>query len=85
MKTIKEKQEQFIEKAKDKHIGENLDYSKVNYVNNRAPVCIIDHDINPKTNEEYGEFWQTPSNHLKGQSHPDKKGKKLNSSKKNKL
>ena len=67
---------EFIAKAKEVHKGENLDYSKVEYINNRTPVCIISHDIAPN-GEEYGEFWQTPSNHLKGQSHPLKKGEKI--------
>lgn len=65
--------EQFIEKAKAVHPDENLDYSKVNYINNKTKVCIIDHDLKPD-GSEYGEYWQTPSNHLKGQGHPAKKG-----------
>lgn len=55
----------FIENAQKVHAGENLDYSQVEYVNNRTPVKIID--------PEFGEFWQTPSNHLKGQKHPKRK------------
>lgn len=47
------------------HQGEGLDYSQVDYVNSKTPVKIID--------PEYGEFWQTPSNHLKGQHHPKRK------------
>lgn len=68
--------EEFIEKAKETHPNEDLDYSKVAYVNNRTPVCIIDHDLDENGNE-YGEFWQTPYNHLRGQSHPRKKSKKI--------
>ena len=49
--------EEFIEKAREIH-GDKYDYSKVNYVNCRTKVCIIC--------PEHGEFWQTPSNHLKG-------------------
>ena len=49
--------ESFIEKAKKIH-GDKYDYTKVNYVNNRTKVCIIC--------PEHGEFWQTPTNHLKG-------------------
>ena len=49
--------ESFIKKAKEIH-GDKYDYSKVNYVNNHTKVCIID--------KECGEFWQLPSNHLKG-------------------
>ena len=73
---MKSNKENFIAKAKDIHKGENLDYSKVVYKNNRTPVCIIDHDIDENGNE-YGEFWQTPYNHLKGQSHPKKRNKKI--------
>ena len=54
----------FINKAKQIHKDENLDYLEIEYVNNRTPVKIIDHDIRPD-GTEYGEFWQTPSNHLK--------------------
>lgn len=51
----------FIEKAKEIH-GNKYDYSKVEYVNNSTKVCI--------TCPEHGEFWQTPSNHLKGNGCP---------------
>lgn len=51
-------QQQFIEEAKKIH-GDKYDYSKVEYVNSRTKVCIIC----PK----HGEFWQTPSNHLRGE------------------
>lgn len=61
---------EFIEEAKASHPGENLDYSKVEYINANTPVCIIDHDINPRTGKEYGEYWQTPYNHSHGASHP---------------
>lgn len=67
--------EDFIKKAKIVHTGENLDYSKVVYNGLYKKVCIIDHDINPKTGNEYGEYWQTPRNHLKGQKHPLKSGR----------
>ena len=72
--------EEFIKKAKLVHPDENLDYSEVEYVNNRTKVKIIDRDIKPD-GTEYGVFWQTPSNHLKGQSHPLKKGKKISKTK----
>lgn len=49
--------EKFIEKARKIH-GNLYDYSKVNYINNRTKVIIID--------PEHGEFLQTPHNHLKG-------------------
>lgn len=76
MKTVEERKEYFIKRAKEVHTGENLDYSKVEYKDNRTPVCIIDHDLKPD-GTEYGEFWQTPSNHLKGQTHPLKKGERI--------
>ena len=60
----------FIAKAKNIHKGENLDYSEVEYINNRTPVKIIDHDVRPD-GTEYGEFWQEPVVHLKGCTHPD--------------
>lgn len=49
--------DKFIEKAKKVH-GDKYDYSKVEYVNNDTPVCIIC--------PEHGEFWQTPHHHLGG-------------------
>lgn len=72
--------EEFIEKAKKVHNHENLDYSEVVYVNNRTKVKIIDRDLMPD-GREYGEYWQTPSNHLKGQSHPLKRKTKISKSK----
>ena len=54
--------EQFIEKARQIHGDKYGDYAKVEYVNSRTKVCIVC----PK----HGEFWQTPSNHLKGQGCP---------------
>lgn len=49
--------EDFIKKAKLVH--NNLyDYSKVEYKGTYEKIIIIDPD--------YGEFWQTPSNHLSG-------------------
>ena len=47
--------EDFIKKAREIH-GDRYDYSKVNYVNNETPVCIIC--------PEHGEFWKRPSMHL---------------------
>ena len=49
--------EQFIEDARKIH-KDRYDYTKTSYVNSKMPVCIIC----PK----HGEFWQTPSTHLKG-------------------
>jgi protein-arginine kinase activator protein McsA len=51
----------FINKARKIH-NDKYDYSKVEYVNSQTPVCIIC--------PEHGEFWQTPSNHLKGKGCP---------------
>lgn len=62
----------FIEKAKIVHKNENIDYTNIEYVDNRTNVCLVDHDLK-EDGTEYGEFWQTPSNHLKGQSHPLKR------------
>lgn len=75
-----QRKNKFIEAAKKVHQNENLDYSQVVYKNNRTPVKIIDRDLRPD-GTEYGEFWQTPSNHLKGQTHPDKKGIRISKSK----
>lgn len=47
---------------KEKH-GDTYDYSKVKYTKMHDKVCIIC----PK----HGEFWQTPSKHLKGQGCPE--------------
>ena len=49
--------EEFILKARQAH-GWKYDYSKVEYVNQNTKVCIIC--------PEHGEFWQRPSDHLKG-------------------
>jgi hypothetical protein len=59
--------EEFIKKTRKVH-GDKYDYSKVNYVNNYTKVCIIC--------PEHGEFWQTPSAHLRGQGCPKCKSKK---------
>jgi very-short-patch-repair endonuclease len=51
--------EKFIEEAKKIH-GDKYDYSKVEYINNHTPVCIIC----PK----HGEFWQMPAHHILSKS-----------------
>ena len=51
----------FIGKAIKKH-GNKYDYSKVEYVNSQTKVCIIC--------PEHGEFWQTPSAHVRGNACP---------------
>lgn len=55
MKSLEERKQEFIQKAKDK-FGDKFDYSKVEYVNSGTKVCIIC--------PEHGEFWQTPEKHL---------------------
>ena len=55
--TIKMDSNTFIIKAREIH-GDKYDYSKVEYINAQAKVCIIC----PK----HGEFWQTPDKHLSG-------------------
>ena len=57
MSRKKKTTERFIEEVKGIH-GDKYDYSKVEYKGINENVCIIC----PK----HGEFWQTPSNHLKG-------------------
>ena len=49
--------EQFIEKSRKIH-GGKYDYSKVEYTEYRAKVCIIC--------PIHGEFWQTPAQHIAG-------------------
>lgn len=68
--TKENRKKDFIKKAKEVHKNEKLDYSQVEYVNNRTPVKIIDHDLRPD-GTEYGEFWQEPVVHLKGCTHPE--------------
>ena len=81
MENSKEKRKQaFINKALELFGDENLDYSKVDYVNNRTKVCIIDNDVD-ENGVEYGEFYVTPSNFLKGRRHPKKRGKRIAKSK----
>lgn len=54
--------DEFIQKAKLKHINDNYDYSLVNYINNHTNVKIIC--------PIHGIFEQTPANHLKGENCP---------------
>ena len=49
--------EEFIKKAREVH-GDKYDYSKVEYVGNKAKVTIIC--------TEHGEFLQSPHKHLSG-------------------
>ena len=59
--------EGFIQKAKQIH-GDRYDYSKVEYVGNKAKVCIICRD--------HGEFWQEARMHLSGCGCPICAGRK---------
>lgn len=69
-KSKRSKQDEIIERFKQIHRGENLDYSQVKYVNMHTKVKIISHDLRPD-GTEYGEFWQEPVVHLKGCTHPE--------------
>ena len=51
----------FIEEAKRVH-GDLYEYHKVEYKNTNTKVCIVC--------KIHGDFWQTPSNHLKGKGCP---------------
>lgn len=53
--------EEFVKRARVVH-GDKYDYSKTNYMGALKNVCIIC--------PEHGEFWQTPSNHLRGNGCP---------------
>lgn len=57
VKTRTDTKEQFISKSILKH-GNKYDYSKVEYVNQATPVCIIC--------PIHGEFWQIAQSHVKG-------------------
>jgi hypothetical protein len=59
--------EEFVRRAVKKH-GNLYDYSKVDYVHIDYKVCIID----PK----YGEFWQSPYQHLNSHGNPKRTEKK---------
>lgn len=51
----------FIEEAKKVH-GDLYEYHKVEYINSKSKVCIVC--------KIHGNFWQSPSNHLKGKGCP---------------
>lgn len=53
--------EKFLEKCKKTH-GETYDYSKVEYIDSKTPVCVIC--------PEHGEFWQSPVSHVRGNGCP---------------
>ena len=52
---------EFINKAQQIHKNK-YDYSKVNYLNNKTKICIVC--------AEHGEFYQEPSEHLRGHGCP---------------
>lgn len=58
----------FVEKAKKVH-NTKYNYSKANYINAHTKVCIIC--------PEHGEFWQIPTNHLKGRGCPKCKNERI--------
>ena len=64
--------EEFIKRSKEIH-GDKYDYSKVEYINQGTPVCIIC--------PEHGEFWQRPNNHLSGKGCHYCRGNKISLSK----
>ena len=76
MKTKEERYSEFVKNARVVH-GDRYDYSEVDYVNNRTPIKIID-----KNCPENPVFYQTPTNHLKGQGNPFYRGKRIQQSKK---
>lgn len=53
--------DEFVKRATVKH-GDFYDYSKVVYTHTDHKVCIID--------PEYGEFWQSPYQHLNSHGNP---------------
>lgn len=60
---VKLTQKEFLDKVKAKH-GDTYDYSKVNYINAKTKICVID--------KEVGEFWITPDKHLNAGQGPMK-------------
>ena len=58
---LRDGKDKFIEKARKTH-GDKYDYSKVEYKNANAKVCIIC--------PIHGEFWQMPGSHLQGHDCP---------------
>lgn len=66
----------FVEKARKVH-GDKYDYSKVEYKNSHTKVCIIC----PK----HGEFWQIPTNHLRGQGCPSCGNERISQKRKSNL
>ena len=70
--------EEFIKQIKEKH-GDNIDTSKVEYVDCKTKVCLICHKKD-KYGNEHGEYWQVPGSCLSGATCPkcanERRGKK---------
>ena len=58
------KLEKFLIKLNKIH-GDNIDASKVKYVNSQTKVCLICHKKD-KNDIEHGEYWQTPADCIRG-------------------
>lgn len=70
-----------VARMKLSHPNENLEYPEQELTNGvHTKIRIIDHDLRPD-GTEYGPYFQTPSNHLKGHGHPDKRADKISRSK----
>ncbi len=66
--SMKKDKETFIGESNKIH-GDKYDYSKVNYINCQTKVCVICHEKDEFGNE-HGEFWQAPSDHIRGRGCP---------------
>ena len=66
---LEERFEIFKKKVMTMYPDGHIDLSKFKYINNRTKGCVIDHSLKDD-GTEYGEYWQTPSNILKGQEMP---------------
>ena len=55
--------ESFIDAAKKIHNNLYM-YDKTDYSDSRTKVCVTDRD--------FGDFWVTPNNHLRGKGHPER-------------
>ena len=62
------KLEKFLIKLNKIH-GDNIDTSKVKYVNSQTKVCLICHKKD-KNDIEHGEFWQAPADTVRGRGCP---------------
>ena len=61
--------DEVINRMKNSHPNEDLDYSKVEFTKMHNKVCIICHKKD-KDGNEHGEFWQTPAKHIYGRGCP---------------